>query len=75
MCAELHIIKVPALIVCGEQDQLTPMVKSEALKQGIKGAELYPIPDAGHLSNLEQPIYFNQGLKAFIDKSSMVSVV
>lgn len=68
MCAELHIITVPTLIICGEQDKLTPMAKSEALQQVIAGAELYPIPEAGHLSNLEQPEHFNRGLRTFLEK-------
>jgi len=75
MCGEMHIITVPALIICGEQDKLTPMIKSEALQKGIANAELYPISGSGHLSNMEQSEYFNQGIMAFIDKSSSAIVI
>jgi len=59
-------IHVPALIVVGEEDALTPPSAAEELHRAIGGAELVRIPAAGHLSNLEQPDPFNAALTAFL---------
>jgi 3-oxoadipate enol-lactonase len=65
----LPAIAVPALVVVGEQDELTPPAESAAMCERIPGARLVTIPDAGHLSNLEQPELFNQALRAFLVES------
>ena len=56
----------PALVVCGEEDAITPVADSEAMARTIPGARLAVIPRAGHLSNLEQPAAFNAALHAFL---------
>jgi pimeloyl-ACP methyl ester carboxylesterase len=61
-------IKVPTLIVVGEQDGLTPPADSEAMAKAIAGSTLVKIPEAGHLSNLEQPETFNSALSSFLNK-------
>jgi 3-oxoadipate enol-lactonase len=66
----LPAIAVPALVVVGEQDELTPPAESAAMCGRIPGARLVTIRDAGHLSNLEQPEPFNQALRAFLAESS-----
>ena len=65
-CSSLHEISVPALILCGKEDKLTPLAQSEFLLQNIANATLHSISKAGHLSNLEQPDEFNQHLNNFI---------
>ena len=62
----LPSIHVPTLIVVGEQDTLTPPAASDAMQRAIAGAELVRIPQAGHLSNLEQPARFTAALAAFL---------
>ena len=62
----LATIHVPTLIVVGEQDTITPPALSEQMYQAIKGSEYVAIPDAGHLSNLEQPEAFNAALARFL---------
>ena len=62
----LSVIDVPALIVVGLEDTLTPVAKAERMQNGIRGALLRIIDDAGHLSNLEQPEEFNAALIDFI---------
>lgn len=61
-------IKVPALVVVGEQDKVTPPELSRAMAEKIPGAELAVISGAGHLSNLEQPEAFNRRLGDFLAK-------
>jgi pimeloyl-ACP methyl ester carboxylesterase len=62
----LHAIEVPALILVGEEDTLTPPAQAREMAARIPGAELEVIPGAGHLSNLENPQAFNAALAAFL---------
>jgi 3-oxoadipate enol-lactonase len=59
-------IRVPTLVVCGEEDAITPPAEAEALQAGIKGSQLELIPKAGHLANMEAPDAFNRSLDAFL---------
>lgn len=51
----LNEIDIPALVVCGEDDRLTPMKYSEFLLDKLESAHLTRVPDAGHMVMLEQP--------------------
>jgi pimeloyl-ACP methyl ester carboxylesterase len=62
----LPSLAVPALVVVGEQDELTPPSESELLRDRIPGARLVAIAGAGHLSNLEQPQAFNAAVREFL---------
>ncbi|MCC7123779.1 MAG: alpha/beta hydrolase [Acidobacteria bacterium] len=59
-------ITVPALIVVGEEDALTPVADAQKMAAAIPGARLEIIPGAGHLPNLEQPARFNTVLGDFL---------
>ena len=61
-------IKCPTLILVGEKDTLTPVAASEAMKEKIPGAEMFIIPNAGHISNMENPVEFNKYLVPFVTK-------
>lgn len=62
----LREIRCPALVVVGEEDELTPMASAETIRQGIAGSRLAIIPKAGHLSNLENPEAFNAAVSGFL---------
>ncbi|HEY8549617.1 MAG TPA: alpha/beta fold hydrolase [Vicinamibacterales bacterium] len=64
----LAAIDVPALVVVGTDDAVTPLDAAETLRQGIPGAVLRTIPGAGHLANLEAPQAFNQALWDFVQQ-------
>lgn len=51
----LKDIRCPTTVVVGDSDQLTPPALAEEMASGIDGAQLIVIPEAGHLSPLEQP--------------------
>ncbi len=51
----LSAVDCPALVVCGRQDQLTPLHLSEEIASGIRGAHLEVVEDCGHLPALERP--------------------
>jgi 3-oxoadipate enol-lactonase len=62
----LREVRVPTLVVCGEEDVLTPPAESEALHAGIAGSRLERIPRAGHLSALEDAGAFDAALLRFL---------
>lgn len=64
--ARAAAIDVPALILVGEEDTITPPALSEELAALIPGATLRVIAAAGHLANLEQPAAFNAAVDAFL---------
>ena len=66
----LPSIDVPALVVVGELDQLTPPSDSEAIGREIPHAELVTIDGAGHMANMENAEAFNAALLAFIDAAT-----
>lgn len=55
-----------ALVLCGADDALTKVPESEAMARVLPDAQMVVIPDAGHLSNMEQPLAFNAALAAFL---------
>lgn len=64
----LATLRVPALIVVGEEDAITPVDDARRMQAAAPKAELVVIPRAGHLSNLEQPEAFNAALAAFLSR-------
>ncbi|HEU4506403.1 MAG TPA: alpha/beta fold hydrolase [Nitrospira sp.] len=64
----LRRIRIPALVIVGADDVLTPPADAERMAKALAGAELMVIPDAGHLSNLEQPDQFTAALEDFAMK-------
>ncbi len=66
-CSKLPKIKVPVLILVGKEDKITPPEAAKAMHEKIKNSALHIISNAGHLSNMENPVEFNSQLKKFID--------
>ncbi len=62
----LPLIKVPTLVVVGEDDALTPPALSQTLAASIPGARLAVIAAAGHLSPAENPEEFNRLAEEFL---------
>ena len=58
-------IRVPTLLVWGEEDQRAPLTVARQLRDAIPEARLVIIPGAGHVSNLEQPVLFNAAVRDF----------
>ncbi len=59
-------IACPVQIIVGDQDAGTPVAMSEAIRDAIPGSTLVVIPQASHLSNIEQPEAFNRALEGFL---------
>lgn len=52
---DLAGIRIPALVLVGDADPLTPPDRSEELVSGIRDAKLVVVPECGHGSTLERP--------------------
>lgn len=66
----LPTIIVPTLVVVGEEDTVTPPALSASMVAAMPHAELVVLPQAGHLSSLEQPQAFNAALSGFLARLS-----
>ncbi len=65
----LASIAVPALVVVGSEDEITPPAKAEAMAKAIPGAELVAISGAGHLSPMEDPDAVAAALSEFFGRA------
>ncbi|MGX1159208.1 pimeloyl-ACP methyl ester carboxylesterase [Arthrobacter sp. SLBN-100] len=61
----LPTIAVPTLLLWGESDGRSPITVAHQLHEGIAGARLSVIREAGHVSNLENPEAFNTEIRDF----------
>ncbi len=58
-------VRLPTLVICGEEDQLTPLKYSQFLIDHIQGARLVTIPEAGHMVMLEKPQETTEAIAEF----------
>ena len=61
-------ISVPTLVICGTEDQLTPLKYSHFLEQSLSDARMVSVEDAGHMVMLEQPVEVARAVKGFMDE-------
>lgn len=57
---------VPALILVGEFDQTTPLEYAQYLNKALLGSKLQILPDAAHMTKLENPEAYNKALAEFL---------
>ena len=62
----LKKIKVPTLVLCGEEDRLCPIQVHKEIASLIKGAKLEIVPNAGHLPTLENSNFTNLVMKNWL---------
>lgn len=65
---DLPRIAVPTLVLCGRDDQLTPLEGHEEMAAGISGAELVVLEQCGHMSTLEKPDEVNAALRRWLTR-------
>ena len=70
MTERLREITCPILVMVGDRDPGTPVAMSQAIHDNAPGSELVIIEHAAHLSNVEQPVAFNQALRRFLDQAT-----
>jgi pimeloyl-ACP methyl ester carboxylesterase len=64
--AALERLACPVLVIAGDQDVITRVTEGRAMAKAARNGRFVEVPDAGHLSNLENPPAFNQALKDFL---------
>src|SRR5262245_62324207 len=64
--SQLAQIGVPVLVIVGDEDAVTPVDDARAIAAGAPDTRLVILPEAGHLSNLENPASFNAALRPWL---------
>lgn len=64
----LRGLAVPALVIVGEEDTLSPPSDARAMVDALPNARLVVLPGAGHVSALETPAPFAAALAAFVEE-------
>lgn len=59
-------IKLPALIICGELDAMTPIKYANYLGEKLTNARVVVIPQATHLVLAEKPEMVNEAIEDFV---------
>lgn len=59
-------VRIPTLLVYGENDVRAPLTVAENLHAALSGSTLVVLPDAGHLCNIEAPEEFNRAVRDFL---------
>lgn len=65
--AALARMRVPTLILWGENDAITPLAMAHVFHRRIAGSQLRIIPQCGHLPPLEKAGAFVDAVRAFLD--------
>ena len=65
--ADFRAIRVPTLVMAGEEDALIPADDSRAISAAIPGARLVIYPDGGHLPMEQLPDATVKDLRAFLE--------
>jgi 3-oxoadipate enol-lactonase len=71
--APLEQIRVPTLVIAGDEDHVYPPALARDVARRIPGARLVMVEGAGHLVNLAQPERFNQLVLEFIMEKEAIS--
>ena len=69
----LEGIEVPTLVMAGQEDGALPAC--HFIHEKIKGSKLVVIPEAGHLSNLDQPVAFNHAVLEYLASVDRIRAV
>jgi pimeloyl-ACP methyl ester carboxylesterase len=64
----VHKIRFPSIVICGQDDQLTPVRYAQFLADQIPNAEIKILPNAGHMVMLEQPDATAEAIANFLGK-------
>jgi pimeloyl-ACP methyl ester carboxylesterase len=67
MTSFLPKIKVPTLVVAGAADAISPPQEMRAIAAAIPNAQFIEIPDAGHMTTMENPEAVDAALRAFVE--------
>ena len=63
---KVHSIKLPTLVICGSEDEMTPVKYAHYLASKIEGAIEVIYDGATHAVPREKPKEFNQAIERFL---------
>ena len=66
MSAPMQQFEKPVLLVCGEEDTITPPAVMESMEKILPQGQLVIVPEAGHLVPLEAPTVFHEAVLSFL---------
>ncbi|MGN6870964.1 MAG: alpha/beta fold hydrolase [Solirubrobacteraceae bacterium] len=66
----LPAVLVPTLVICGGNDWITPLAKSEEIVSLIPHARLEVFANSGHMPMIEEPEKFVEVLRSFLRKGT-----
>ncbi len=69
----LSELRLPVLVVVGEEDVVTPPDDARAMKRAIPGAQLVELASAGHLTSLEVSEDFERTVTAFLESNLLAT--
>ena len=64
----LDRIRIPVLVVAGDDDQIAPAAGMQEMARAIPGAKFLLVAEAGHMTPLEQPLVVNAALTGFLER-------
>lgn len=64
----LSYFRIPVLVLCGEEDKLTPPPVMKAMADKIPGSKFITVPSAGHMSPIENPEFVNKQINNFLSE-------
>jgi pimeloyl-ACP methyl ester carboxylesterase len=65
---QLANIAVPTLVIVGEHDEISTVDEMRSIAAGVPGSKFVVIPQAGHMSPLEEPDAFLAALVPFLEQ-------
>ncbi|MDJ0923899.1 MAG: alpha/beta fold hydrolase [Acidimicrobiia bacterium] len=68
--AVLRAVSVPAAVIVGEQDAVTPPAEAELMAAAFQDATLTVVPGAGHMTPIEQPVAVNEVLRTLFARTA-----
>jgi pimeloyl-ACP methyl ester carboxylesterase len=70
MTSFLPTIRVPTLAICGAGDAISPPSEMQSIAAALPNATYVEIPDAGHMTTMENPEAVNLALLTLLEKSA-----
>jgi pimeloyl-ACP methyl ester carboxylesterase len=61
-------IRVPTLVVHGDEDRVLPLANGRLIARRVPGAELVVVPGCGHVVQLERPDELNRVVAGFLER-------
>ncbi len=66
MSHDIEAVDQPTLILCGQNDEVTPLRTGQVLEARMSNARLVVVPDAGHVAMRDQPLQVQALIKTHL---------